>query len=102
MKTLADQFTRAGFHYQLVKREKDIACYSQNSISADVIVGYEVIRVQHREEELLPDGTLIEAGEYIPPTSVWGRLARTFYSLERAMEEFNELINSNESETGKA
>ena len=85
---LPSKYKKWGYTFEKIKREGDVAIYSQ-SISGKV-VAYEVFIVQKKKAIKVEDH-IIQAREAAPPASKWGELGHTCKTLERAETRFEEL-----------
>jgi hypothetical protein len=83
MHTLPLEWSRGSWTYTQVSREGDVALYRQTHREGSA-VRFEVIIVQHAKERLAPGGKVVEAGEYYPSSSQWGKGGWTCYTLEEA------------------
>jgi hypothetical protein len=77
------EWTRGSWTYTQVWREGDIAIYRQKHQEGPA-ERFEVIRVQHLSEKILPKGYVREAGEYYPGSSQWGQDGWTCHTLDEA------------------
>src|SRR4051812_23754411 len=77
-KPLPTQFSRDGFNYRQVARERDAAIYEQTWTSCpNPSVCYEVIRIRRRQSFHI-NGRFVEAAEVYPNSDVWGMDGFTF------------------------
>ncbi len=88
---LRDNFTKYGFLFSLIKRDGDIAIYSQSKRGK--IMAYEIIKIKrHKGFSLdnLKDGkkTYIEPSETYPSNVTWGKDGFTCCSLRSAQKRF--------------
>ena len=79
MQTLPTQFTKSGFTYAQVQRTAETAIYSQSRHGR--VLAYEVIQIQHRPAEIMPDGTAYPEREGFPPSEGWGTTGFTCVTL---------------------
>lgn len=79
-----------GHSYRVLERRGDIAILEMTSKETGLLLGFEVVIVQHKPERVAPSGTVIPAKETLPPSSEWGRLGWTFSKAqpEDAEEKF--------------
>jgi hypothetical protein len=71
-KPLPTEFSRDGFSYRQIARERDAAVYEQTwSGCPNPSVCYEVIRIRRREGFEI-DGRFVEPAEIYPQSDVWG------------------------------
>lgn len=80
---LPKEFTRKGFTYRQIYREKNIAIYEQ--LKGGSRVSFEVIRISKHDAYSL-GGNEIAARETYPGDEAWGIDAFTVMTLERAKE----------------
>jgi hypothetical protein len=90
MHVLPLEWSNRSWLYQQVSRDGDLAIYRQQHKEGPA-VRFEVIRVQHRDETTLHNGSIQEAGEYYPSSSQWGKAGWTCYTLAEARQMLNEL-----------
>jgi len=89
-KTIPASFTKKGFNYQLVKREGDVAIYSQ-TWKEGTNTRYETVKIG-RHNGYSMGGSYIEPSETYPGSSLWGISGWTYCSLEEAENKFQKLI----------
>ena len=71
-KPLPTEFSRDGFKYRQIARERQAAIYEQTwSGCSNPSVCYEVVRIRRREGFQI-DGRLIEPAEVYPNSDAWG------------------------------
>jgi hypothetical protein len=83
MHELPVEWKRGSWTYTQVWREGDLAIYRQKHQEGPA-VRFEVIRVQHQQQRRLPNGGVLEAGEYYPNSARWGQDGFTVYTLDEA------------------
>jgi hypothetical protein len=59
-----------GFKHQIVKREGSICLVKR--WKQNIPFHWEVVRLRYFEETVMPDGTIVPAGERYPKTREWG------------------------------
>lgn len=91
MKPLGNSFRKNGFHYELVKRDGDVAMFKQRLREGVGCLAYEVIIVQKNDDYEMA-GNLIPAHESAPGNEAFGRLGWSFPSLERANVKFRQIV----------
>ena len=94
MKKLQNQYSRRGFLYDLIHREQDIVLCSQTSKITNRVTGYEVFKVQSHDGRIAPNGLFVEPSEFPPSDEQWGRLGWSYYTQEKALKKFDELVAS--------
>lgn len=87
-KILKENFTRKGFTYKLIKRDKDKAIYEQKRSKKNIT--YEVIKIR-RHNGYTIGGVYIEPAEVYPSANEWGDYGWTFNDLTRAEEKYKTL-----------
>src|SRR5690242_1034637 len=85
MKQLAKTYARNGYCFRLVQRVGDVAIYAQHDIDTDEIHCYEVFVVQKHDGYRMGENHF-EPAEYIPSSKMWGALAFSPSTLEKAKE----------------
>ncbi len=83
-------FSKNGFHYELVTRHDDLAIYKQRLRPGAGCLAFEVIRVK-KVKECVMFGKIIEAHESSPGNAEWGISGWTYPTLERARAKMREL-----------
>lgn len=83
MKLLAETYRKNSYGFKLVKREDDVAIYSQHEPTTDEIVAYEVFIVR-RHDGLNFGGVKTEPAEYGPSNEEWGSYGYTVWNLQAA------------------
>jgi len=81
-KVLPDFYKKNGYDFKLVKREGNIAIYSQGDDEGRVFA-YEVFEVRKQKETQFGD-IHYEAKERVPSNEEWGTNAFTVHSMEQA------------------
>jgi len=90
-KPLPTEFSRDGFNYRQIARERDAAIYEQTwSACSNPSVCYEVIRVRRREGFHI-DGRFVEAAEVYPHSDAWGIEGFTCTDKDAAFAKLREL-----------
>lgn len=89
MTHLPTTFRREGWDFTRVMRHGKLALYRKQR---GVVQSWEVVRVQHRPDTLLPDGRHLPAHECFPRTRDWGILGWTFMSEEAGRAKLLALI----------
>ena len=90
-KPLPTQFSRDGFNYRQIARERDAAIYEQIwSACSNPSACYEVIRIRRRESFHI-NGRFVEAAEVYPNSNVWGMDGFTFTDKDAAFAKLREL-----------
>lgn len=90
MRSLPTEWASGAYLYTQVSRDGDIAIYRQKHKEGSA-ERFEVIVVQHHEEDSLPSGRVQEAGEYYPSSSQWGRAGWTHFTLAQAQAQASAL-----------
>lgn len=94
-KILKTEFDRWGhFKYRQIDRVGDVAIYEQTRLDNGDLMGYEVIIIQYRNEKTLPNGFVVEEGEYYPTSAQWGVSGWTVKTEELAREKMETLLNT--------
>ena len=89
MKSLPHKLRKNGFDYTLVQREGK--CYIYRQTVTEKTHYYEVFQVQVRPEQTFK-GKFYPEHEVFPADSNFGRSAWSYYSLKRAKERFDLLV----------
>src|SRR5262245_12698069 len=93
---LPTQFSRDGFNYQQIARERDAAIYEQTwSGCSSPSICYEVIHIRRREGFHI-DGRVVEAAEIYPSSDSWGVDGFTLTSKDAAFSKLREVARRNE------
>lgn len=101
MKLLADYYRKNSYDFRLVKREGDVAIYSQHEPETGNVVAYEVFIVR-RHEGLTFGDRKTEAAEYGPSNEEWGSYGYTVWTMEAAALKVEKLKKKLEAqEVGK-
>ena len=91
-KPLPTRFSRDGFNYRQIARERDAAIYEQTwSACSDPSVAYEVVRIRRREGFEI-DGRFVEAAEVYPKSDVWGAEGFTLTDKDAAFAKLREVV----------
>ena len=93
MHTLPREWSMGSWVYTQVDRAGDVAVYRQKHREGTA-VRFEVIIAQHYPERQTKRGVVLEAGEYYPSSSQWGKAGWTFYTLEEAQAYARALTSS--------
>src|SRR5438067_1206729 len=87
---LATEFSRNGFDYRQIARERDAAIYEQTwSGCPNPSVCYEVIHIRRREGFQI-DGRSVEPAEVYPHSDAWGRDGFTCTDRDAAFAKLRE------------
>ena len=90
---LPTEFSRDGFNYRQIARERDVAIYEQSwNGCSNPSACYEVVRV-HRREGFHIDGRFIEPAEIYPHSDAWGVYGFTCTDKDSAFAKLRE-VNS--------
>ena len=89
MKPLPPKLRKNGFDYQLVIREGNVAIYRQEY--TENVKYYEVFIIKVKSEQNI-NGRFYPEREVFPGNSDFGRSAFSYYSLDRAKERFDLLV----------
>ena len=96
MKVLDTEITKSGFTYRQVKREGNLAIYSQHDHPRAKPGAYEVIIIQSHDGYEI-GGAHIPAAESVPPTSAWGSKGWTYSTnlyadaLQKALDKLDQV-----------
>lgn len=90
IKTIPVSFNKKGFEYNLVKREGDVAIYSQRWLKGET-VRYETVKIG-RHNGYSMGGSYIEPSETYPGSSLWGICGWTYCTVEEAENKFQKLV----------
>jgi hypothetical protein len=82
IQTLPAQFQHGGFAYRQIRREGDVAIFSQSK--GGVLMAYEVVLIRVRPAHTWPNGKTSPAREGYPGNEEWGVAGWTCLTLERA------------------
>jgi len=88
-KVIPLEFRKKGFNYKQVKRDGMKAIYHQ-SREGSGISNYEVVKLG-RHDGYNMGGSYIEPSETYPGSSLWGIMAWTCQSLDKAKERYDAL-----------
>jgi hypothetical protein len=90
-RALERDFRRGQFNYHLFVRHQNVAIYSQAwQGSSEPSIAFEVICVRrHNGKEI--KGQRVEASEFYPSGSEWGKYGFTFNNRNTALRKFREL-----------
>lgn len=94
MRPLSTEFTYDGFDYRLVKRQGDVAIFSQSS--GKLVISYEVVIIRVKPAKTFPGGRVVPEREAYPTNEEWGKYAWTCATRERADERFQALVDSSQ------
>jgi hypothetical protein len=92
MRTLPTTFTKAGFNYEQITRQGDVAIYRQTK-DRQSWEAFEVGRIRQNEAREA-FGKQFEAAESWPRSKEWGILAYTCTTLANAQERFRQLVTN--------
>jgi hypothetical protein len=84
-------FRKNGFHYELMKREGDIAMVKQRLEPGRGLLAYEILRIRRAEAREM-HGKAIEAAEYGPCNEDFGKHGWSYPTIERAEAKFSEMV----------
>lgn len=92
MKPLAISYSKNGYNFALVKRVEDVAIYKQTSQETGRTLAFEVFEIQKNKTKNF-GGKIIDPWESIPSNEDWGRLAFTVWSIPKAEEKMQYLLD---------
>jgi hypothetical protein len=93
-KPLPVEFTRDGFNYRQIARERDAAIYEQTWRGrSNGSVCYEVIRIRRRDGFQI-DGRFVEAAEVYPNSDAWGVDGFTLTDKDAAFAKLREVAGT--------
>ena len=99
MKKLEKSFTKKGFRYSQMWRNDKFAIYLQeNNVSSDAdnfYFFYELIKIKKRIKTVVLFGVEIPPSEVYPADKDWGAVGWTFFGLNEAEGNINELLKGN-------
>jgi hypothetical protein len=87
---LCSEFKHCGYNYRQIKREGNVAIYSQ--AKGGVVLAYEVIVIRNRPARTWPNGKTTPEHEAYPGNEEWGRFGWTCVTLDRALERFECMV----------
>ena len=87
---LPAELRKNSYDYKLLKREGDIAIYTQSHKGE--VIGYEVFKVLWKKGATI-NGQVIKPGEKFPSDNDFGKTAWACSNLERAELRFQEFLN---------
>ena len=87
---LPERFTRCGFVWNQIKRERDFAIYSQ-TLEGTGSTRYCAFKIEIHQAWVSPAGRSYPARESVPSDTKWGEQAWTFFSLEKAEAKYAEI-----------
>ena len=88
---MATQFSRDGFNYRQIARERDAAIYEQTwSACSSPSACYEVIHIRRREGFHI-DGRFVEPAEIYPHSDAWGVDGFTLTDRDAAFAKLREV-----------
>jgi len=99
-------FTYGGFDYRQIRREKDVAIYSQCFKGGKLPVAYEVVVIQRHNGYSL-GGKTYPPAEYYPSSAKWGTHGFTVVAtdtskmLQKAVDKMKQVLNNEEVKAQK-
>lgn len=99
MNPIDHEFTRNGFHHQLVERGGLVCIFRRWKDERTPHFEVVVLNEQPDAERVLPDGNKLDypAHETYPSDEQWGRSAWTFMTRGEARDKFSELLAKQEA-----
>ena len=82
MRTIPDTFSKFGDTFTIVCRTKDYCLYSRSGGES-----YEVMKISYSPERQIAN-QILEEGEYLPSSEMWGTYAWTYTNYEAAINKF--------------
>lgn len=99
MKVLETEITKSGFTYRQIRRQGNVAIYSQHLKGrSGKPLAYEVVVIKQHGEYTL-GGVVIPAGESYPGNELFGKLGWSYSSLMKdsyqiAVDKFSQVVQS--------
>jgi len=99
-------FTYGGFDYRQIRREKDVAIYSQCFKGGRIPVAYEVVVIQRHNGYSL-GGKTYPPAEYYPSSAKWGTYGFTIVAtdptkmLQKAVDKMRQVLQNEEVKATK-
>jgi hypothetical protein len=90
-------FTRDRYRHLLLERTGDICLVTRDNLETGS-VHWEVVRLQIRPAETMPDGRAYPAREVYPGSSAWGTRGWTYTTRPEAEQKYRALASGLETE----
>ncbi len=84
MEKLPATYSKYGYEYTQVRRDDSIAVYSFRDEDSKRDLGFEVFRIKHQKETVMPGGGVIPEKEAVPSASLWGQYGYTVRTMDQA------------------